>query len=577
MRRYMGIGFLLLILSLCYSPQLKADQEGVMRELQRLEAEFGGHLGMMAKNLRTGEVVAYRAVERFPTASVIKFPLMTAFFHLADQKLVDTSVRVVVRRDDMKPGSGVLRFLADRTSLTLLDLVKLMIIYSDNTATNLVFDQLGSTHEERLRAVNDFMVQVGLRNTRMLNKTYSWQTKQLTPESIRYGIGVSTPEEMVILLEALYKKALADTASCTMMLDIMKLQDDHDMIPRFLPAYACSYLETAHKTGGVKETKADVGLVLSDKLEMAIAIFVDKHPDHVEDIDNRAVLLAAHISRAAWNYFTGMTGYEDRAVRAHDVDWNTFPGGSWAIYRTGVSPFPHPARINGFAGKDGTLYPYFPHYCDSSVVVVVPDTLEETEKGVNLIVHFHGHLSDNMEVLERYRMPQALIEQRINALLVFPQGPYQARDSFGGKMEDEGGLARLVEDVLTTMKQQGVLKTAGLRNLIISGHSGGGRPAAFALDRGGLKTHITDVFLFDALYEQEQLFREWLLKGEGRIAGCYTDHLSQEYTDFKRSLGGEAQMRVRFTQSTVDHWQLVEEYFPLWLSALRDNWKRKPQ
>ena len=89
-------------------------------------------------------------------------------------------------------------------TITILDAVRLMIVLSDNTATNLVLDRLGATHAERLACVNDFLVSKGLKNTHLLNRLYSWDTKQSTPEGIRYGIGVSTPEDMVTLLEALH-------------------------------------------------------------------------------------------------------------------------------------------------------------------------------------------------------------------------------------------------------------------------------------------------------------------------------------------------------------------------------------
>ena len=572
MRHLAGMVCVTMLVAL-HPPHVMTDQDLTTRELRRLEAEFGGHLGIMAKNLRTGETISYNATERFPTASAIKLPVMATFFHLMDLKRIDPRTQVTLRPQDRKPDSGILQFLSDSTSITLLDAVKLMIIYSDNTATNLVLDHLSGDHDGRMRAVNEFLAQKGLQHTRILNRLYTWETKKSTPEAIRYGIGVSTPEDMVMRLEALYTKTLVSAGSCDAMLDIMKLQSDHDMIPRLLPSEMCASFACAHKTGGVKETKVDVGLVLSDTLDMAIAVFIDKHPDHFGGSNNRAVLLAAHASRAAWNHFTGMTGYYDRKVLDRDVDWNVFPGGRWAIYRTPAAPFPHPLRSGGFAREDGTFYPYVPHYCDSSVTVVVPDSLQETEEGTNVIVHFHGHLDDNMQTLERYSMPQALIAQKINALLVFPQGPYRARDSFGGKVEEKDGLRRLVVDVLGTMKKEGIVRTTELRKLLVSAHSGGGRAAAFCLDKGGLRERVTDVFLFDALYEQGDKIRAWLLSGEGRLSGCYTDHLMKEYAEFEQSVGREMKGRIHFSKSNVDHWKLLEAFFPRWLGALRSEWK----
>jgi beta-lactamase class A len=565
--------FALLLCLWTLSAYGQQSQEQLTGILTALEAEYGGHLGVCAKNLVTGETIAYNAAERFPTASAIKLPVMATFFHLVEIGSVDPSMRVVLQADDKKPGSGILQFLSDGTDITLLDAVKLMILLSDNTSTNLVLDRLAPTHAERMKVVNDFMVSLGLKNTRILNRLYTWQTKLQTPESIRYGIGVSTPEDMVLLLDRLYTGTLADSSSCRSMLDILKSQFSIEMIPRYFPASSCTYLHVAHKTGGIREVKVDVGLVLSDRATFAVAIFVDKHPDHSGGMDNRAVLLVAHVARAIWNHFTGDTGYENNEINAADVDWNQFPGGQWGIYRSHAAPFPHPLRMNGFRRNDSTFYPYYPHYADSSIVVFVPEGFEETADGTNLIVHFHGHMNDNLGVLERYLMPQAMISEKINALLVIPQGPYRARDSFGGKMEDPGGFQRLVEDVLATMNKEKIVTDTRVGRIIVSAHSGGYRPAAYALKVGGLREHITDVFLFDAFYADQDAFRDWLLGGSGILRAAYTQHLEQEHTAFLRDLGSRADDRAIFTKTTVEHDSVVQAFFPSWLSTLGEKWK----
>jgi beta-lactamase class A len=270
------------LLMIPVSSVLAGDQDVLTQEFSRLEREFGGHLGVAAKNFGTGEIIAYNASERFPTASVVKLPIMAAVFHRIDLKLIDPTIRFTLTKEDKKPGSGILQFLSDSTTISLLDAVKLMIMLSDNTATNLVLDRIATTHDARMAAVNNFLAVKGLKNTRVLNRLYSWETKQQTPEGIRYGIGVSTPEDMVLLLDALYHRTLVDSTSCTTMLDILKQQQYNEMIPRLLPVDECKYLEVAHKTGEINETKVDVGLILSDKVNIALAVFVDKHPDHRE-------------------------------------------------------------------------------------------------------------------------------------------------------------------------------------------------------------------------------------------------------------------------------------------------------
>ena len=564
-----GMLALLCLLALACALPARAD---VNEELRALNARFGGHMGLMAKNLVTGETVSYNAGDRFPTASTIKFPVMTTYFDMVRKKEIDPGMRITLRAGDRKPGSGVLQFLEPGAVITLGDAVTLMITMSDNTATNLVLDHLAATHAARLAKVNDFIASQGLKNTRILNRLFTLETKQETPEAMIYGIGVATPEDMALLMERLYRGTLADSASCASMIGILENQFYNDMVPRLLPQGACTSFAVAHKTGSITETKADVALVLTDKAKFVIAVYVDRSPDHVDDDADAATLLGAYAARAVWNEFTGMTGYDRGKINASDVDWTTFKGGRWAIYRSSAAPFPHPARMAGLKKDDGTFYPYFPHYADSSIVVVVPDGFHETPGGSNVIVHFHGHMNDDIGVLEQYGLPQALIAEKINALLVIPQGPYRARDSFGGKMEDPGGFRRMVEDVMATMKAEKVVTSTGVARLIVTAHSGGYRPAGFVLDRGGMSDLITHVFLFDALYGQHEYFRDWLLKGKGIIRAAYTGHLAKEHADVAASVAA-AGARWSMTPAGVEHDRVPNTFFARWLAELPAEWK----
>jgi hypothetical protein len=266
-----------------------------------------------------------------------------------------------------------------------------------------------------------------------------------------------------------------------------------------------------------------------------------------------------------------MTGTAERRVAQRHVDWTPVPGGSWGIYRSPAAPFPHPARAEGYTRSDGTQYPYFPHYADSSVVVFVPEKFAELPGGSNVIVHFHGHLGENLSTLERDSMVQGMTGAGINALLLLPQGPYRARDSFGGKIEDDGGLRRLVEDVLATMKNEKIVASTRVNRLCISGFSGGYRPAAYALAKGGMT--VTDVFLFDALYANQEFFRDWLLEGKGRIFGAYTEHLKKEYEEFAASVHDRAGDRTWFVPSPVEHTDVPRTFVADWLNRLDREWK----
>ena len=559
----------------CVLLPAQASADDVMAELRALNARFGGHLGLMAKNLGTGETVAYNAGDRFPTASTIKLPVMAAYFDMVHRGAIDPATRITLRREDRKPGSGVLQFLDEGAAITLRDAVTLMITMSDNTATNIVIDRLAPTLEERLARVNDFAAAQGLTNTRLLNRVFSFETKQATPEATRFGLGVSTPEDMTLMMERLFERRLVDSASSAAMIGMLENQFYSDMVPRLLPQAACASFAVAHKTGSVTETRADVALVLSDRVNFAIAVFVDKSPDHVDDGADAATLLGAYAARAVWNHFTGMSGYERGRVNSADVDWTLFKGGKWAIYTTAAAPFPHPDRMQGYRRSDGTFYPFFPHYADSSIIVVVPDGFHPTAEGTNLIVHFHGHMNDNLGVLEHYLLPQSMIAQKINALLVIPQGPYFARDSFGGKMEDTLGFRRMVDDVMATMQREKVVSSTSVARVVVTAHSGGYRPAGLVLARGGMQDLITHVFLFDALYGQHDEFRAWLLKGKGRILAAYTDHLAQAHAEFAASVAAAGD-RWSMTPAGVEHDQVPQAFFARWLTTLPPEWKLSP-
>ena len=563
------LGAFLSVLPANVLSQSSPDSIAVMDSIRALEARYGGHLGMMALNLRTGEEIRYNASERFPTASAIKVAIMAAYFDRVHKGLLDPNAPVQIRDEDKKPGSGILQFLKPGGTLSVQDAMRLMIIMSDNTATNLVLDHLGPDLGSQLDCVNALMRSSGLSSTRLLNRLFSWQTKRNSPEGLRYGIGVSTPEDMVKVMSLIYHRQLVDDSASAEMFGTLALQLYNDMIPKYLPVDGPSHLEIAHKTGSVTETKVDVGLVISDSTDFALAIFVDKSPDHSEGIQNSALELGAQISRFVWARWS--VPEENRAPE-YDVDWTRIQGGSWGIYRSRFAPFPHPDRSNGFRREDGTYYPYFPHYADSSIVVFVPDSLRPVAGAINAIVHFHGHGHDNLDILENSGMIPAMEAMRINAVLILPQGPFRARDSFGGKMEDEGGLRRMLDDVMDMLGAEKVASHPRLGHLIISAHSGGYRPAAFCVDRGEVQGHLDGVFLFDALYGFPEKFTAWLEHSNGFLYAAYTAHLQKEHSAFVAGLSEGARRRVEVEPADVDHEHVVPEFFPRWLVNLPAPW-----
>jgi len=187
------------------------------------------------------------------------------------------------------------------------------------------------------------------------------------------------------------------------------------------------------------------------------------------------------------------------------------------------APFPHPKRIQGHT-YEGKLYPAKEHYSDSTVAIFIPKGFRETSK-IDFIVHFHGWKNNVEGVLGQYQLVEQLIASGRNAVLVVPQGPRNAPDSFGGKLEEPGGFTRFMADVMQTLQHKSPLKKRNLAlgQVVLSGHSGGYEVISAILDRGGLTDHVKEVWLFDALYAQMDKFQAWIDKEQGRFIDIYTE------------------------------------------------------
>jgi hypothetical protein len=185
------------------------------------------------------------------------------------------------------------------------------------------------------------------------------------------------------------------------------------------------------------------------------------------------------------------------------------------------APFPHPRRASGHT-YGNQQFPAEKHYSDSSVAIFIPKGFHQTD-AVDIIVHLHGWWNNIDTVLKRYKLPQQIAESGKNVILVVPEGPRNAPDSFGGKFEDPGGFKRFVDDVVAFLFQKGKIKTRALGKVILTGHSGAYHGISFALMRGGISEKISEVYLFDALYGQTEKYAYWIDHYKGKMITIYTD------------------------------------------------------
>ena len=182
--------------------------------------------------------------------------------------------------------------------------------------------------------------------------------------------------------------------------------------------------------------------------------------------------------------------------------------------------FPHEKRVNGYT-YEGKLYPADEHYGDSTVAIFIPKGFRAGNT-TDLVFYFHGWRNNVDDTFAKYRLAEQFAASGVNAVLVLPEGPKNAPDSFGGRLEETGVFSSLVDDILATLKARGVIETTRPGSIVLAGHSGAYRVMAFILARGGLTPNIREVYLFDALYGQTEKFAHWIEHSSGRLVVIHT-------------------------------------------------------
>jgi len=196
--------------------------------------------------------------------------------------------------------------------------------------------------------------------------------------------------------------------------------------------------------------------------------------------------------------------------------------GELNIVGLSTAPFPHPVRINGHRYKD-KIYPAKTHYSDSSVAIFIPKDFRKTPQ-INIVIYFHGWNNTIDSSLIRFKLLEQFSQSNKNAIFIFPEGPKNAPDSHGGKLEEKDGLKNLVNDVLVYLSKSGKIDSSNIGKITLSGHSGAYRVITFCLDRGGLTNNISDVLLFDALYGRSEKYLFWIKNYTGRFINIFTNN-----------------------------------------------------
>jgi beta-lactamase class A len=270
---------------------VRADTIALRRVLDSIADAHRGILGYSVLDLETGAALNRRGDETFPTASLIKVAILVTVYDLVAKGELSLDDPLTVLRIDQVPGSGIIQYLHPGTILTVRDAAWLMITISDNTATNLLLDRI------IIRRVWDKMEALGLKHTKVHSKSFRRNSSVAMDSSVKYGLGVTTPNEMVRLFELLARGKAVNAKADSEMLDILEHTNSDEKLLRFNGG-----VRAAHKSGETDQVRTECALFYL-RNRVITCVMTKENKDIRWIIDNEPNLAIARIGEAvvkAW-------------------------------------------------------------------------------------------------------------------------------------------------------------------------------------------------------------------------------------------------------------------------------------
>lgn len=253
---------------------------------QRLVSEinqFKAESGIVIKDLKTGWEFFYKKDKLFPSASLVKIPIMAACFLACQEGRLELKHSVRLKVTDKLGGSGALKNTPPGTTFTVKELIGLMIYDSDNTATNMLTNMLGMDY------LNNAFKAFGLKNTNLFRRVADFSLRNKGVENY------TSPEDMALILEKIYKGNLINKNVSEGCLGLLKLQRINNRIPKYLP----HNLVVAHKTGLERDICHDAGIVFTDKGDFLICVLTKHRDSNSRSCKEFIAKLALYV----YNYF----------------------------------------------------------------------------------------------------------------------------------------------------------------------------------------------------------------------------------------------------------------------------------
>jgi beta-lactamase class A len=276
------------LFSIVSSAQNKQVDEGLQQKLEAASKDFQGDVGIYVKHLKSGREVTIHADTVFPTASIVKTPILVKLFDKIDKGELGLNDTLIYTQDRHYGGSGLMQFFKDSTTTDIRTLASLMITQSDNV-TSLWSQELAGGGEK----INKLMAELGLEHTRVNSRTEGrekiWE---------KYGWGQTTPREMSQLLIMMRNRELISPAASDEMYRLLSNSFYTDYVLSQIPPF----VQTAAKQGMVNRSRSEVVLVNAPSSDYVVYIATKNNNDDSWEYDNEAWKLQREISKIIWQH-----------------------------------------------------------------------------------------------------------------------------------------------------------------------------------------------------------------------------------------------------------------------------------
>lgn len=306
MKPPVSLGLLMLFFSCNYFLTAQKTDEKLENGLTELVKNFEGDVGIFVHHLKTKKEAGVNPDAIFPTASIVKVPILIQVFKQIKTGKLHLNDTLVYDAERVYGGSGLMQFYKDSTVTDLRTLASLMITVSDNT-TALWCQELAGGGS----AVNETMAELGLVHTRVNSRT-----EGRTKDWEKYGWGQTTPREMTSLLVKMRKRVLVDAASSDEMYRLMTNSFYTDYSLSQIPPY----IQTAAKQGMVDGSRSELVMVNAPHGDYVFYIATKNNKDESWDFDNKAWQLQRTVSAYLWHYFEPRSDWRPAPEFAHLVN-----------------------------------------------------------------------------------------------------------------------------------------------------------------------------------------------------------------------------------------------------------------